>query len=137
MSQDYSRLPDVGQAPASLEQLQSLNTLGTISYVLHLIVAVGAVIPGGQFGPLLLIAALVLDLLKRGDAQGTWHASHFRWRIRTVVIAGALYLLTAPLWLLFLVPGWIAWTVISIWFLYRIVTGFLAMNKGQAMEMPA
>lgn len=121
----------------TLEKLQSLNTVGTISYVLHLIVAVGAVIPGGQFGPLLLIAALVLDLLKRGDAAGTWHASHFRWRIRTVVIAGVLYLLTAPLWVLFLVPGWIAWTVISIWFLYRIVTGFLAMNKGQAMEMPA
>lgn len=121
----------------TVEKLQSLNTVGTISYVLHLIVAVGAVIPGGQFGPLLLIAALVLDLLKRGDAAGTWHASHFRWRIRTVVIAGVLYLLTAPLWVLFLVPGWIAWTVISIWFLYRIVTGFLAMNKGQAMEMPA
>ena len=58
--------------------------LGTVSYVLHLIVAVGAVIPGGQFGPLLLIIALVIDLVKRGDAEGTWHASHFRWRIRTV-----------------------------------------------------
>jgi uncharacterized membrane protein len=86
---------------------------------------------------MLLIAALVIDLLKRGDAEGTWHASHFRWRIRTVMIAGALYLVTAPLWLLFLVPGWIAWTVISIWFLYRIVTGFMAMNKGQAMEVSA
>jgi uncharacterized membrane protein len=121
----------------TVEKLQSLNTVGTISYVLHLIVALSAVIPGGQFGPLLLIAALVIDLLKRGDAEGTWHASHFRWRIRTVVIAGVLYLLTAPLWLVFLLPGWIAWTAISIWFLYRIVTGFVAMNKGQAMEMPA
>jgi uncharacterized membrane protein len=98
---------------------------------------VGAVVPGGQFGPVLLIAALVLDMVKRGDAEGTWHASHFRWRIRTVVIAGALYLLTAPLWLLFFIPGWIAWTVVSVWFLYRIVTGFLAMNKGRAMEIPA
>jgi uncharacterized membrane protein len=122
---------------AHLQKMQSLNTTGTISYILHLIVAVGAVVPGGQFGPVLLIAALVLDMVKRGDAEGTWHASHFRWRIRTVVIAGALYLLTAPLWLLFFIPGWIAWTVVSVWFLYRIVTGFLAMNKGQAMEMPA
>ena len=117
--------------PADLERLQSLNTIGTISYVLHLIVAVGAVIPGGQFGPVLLIAALILDLVKRDDAEGTWHASHFRWRIRTVLIAGVLYLVTSPLWLLFLIPGWIAWTAISIWFLYRIVMGFLAMNKGQ------
>jgi len=126
--------PDFGQPPspdqARLEKLQSLNTVGTISYVMHLLVAVGAIIPGGQFGPVLLIAALVLDLMNREGAQGTWHASHFRWRIRTVLIAAALYLVTAPLWVFFLLPGWIAWTVISIWFLYRIVTGFMAMNKG-------
>jgi uncharacterized membrane protein len=38
---------------------------------------------------------------------------------------------TAPLFLLLYIPGAIAWAVISIWFLYRIVTGFMAMNKGQ------
>jgi uncharacterized membrane protein len=135
MAQDFSS--PVTSDQALLQKLQSLNTVGTISYVLHLIVAVGAVIPGGQFGPVLLIAALVLDMVKRSDAEGTWHASHFSWRIRTVWIAGLLYLLTAPLWLLFFIPGWIAWTVISVWFLYRIVTGFMAMNKGQAMETAA
>jgi len=120
----------------ALERLNALNTVGTISYVLHLIVAVGALIPGGQFGPVLLVAALVLDLVKRDDAQGTWHASHFRWRIRTVIIAALLYLVTAPLWALFLVPGWIAWLLISVWFLYRIVSGMVRMNKGLPMELP-
>ena len=120
-----------------MESLRALNTVGTISYVLHLIVAIGALIPGGQFGPVLLLAALVLDIVKRGDAVGTWHASHFRWRIRTVVIAGLAYLLTAPLWLLLFVPGWIAWLCISLWFLYRIVTGLVAMNKGLPMEISA
>jgi uncharacterized membrane protein len=129
VTQDFSNVVTTDQA--HLQKMQSLNTVGTISYVLHLIVAVGAVIPGGQLGPVLLIAALVLDMVKRSDAEGTWHASHFTWRIRTVWIAGLLYLLTAPLWLLFLIPGWVAWTVISVWFLYRIVTGFMAMNKGQ------
>lgn len=118
------------------QQLQSLNTVGTISYVLHLIVAVGALIPGGQFGPVLLIAALIIDVVKRPAAEGTWHASHFRWRIRTVWIAALLYALTAPLWFVFLVPGWIAWALISIWFLYRIITGMLRMNHGQPMEYP-
>lgn len=117
-----------------LQKLQSLNTVGLISYVLHLIVAVGALIPGGQFGPMLLIAALIIDVVKRPGAAGTWHASHFRWRIRTVVIAALLYLLTAPLWLLFIVPGWLAWCAISIWFLYRIVSGLVRMNKGLEME---
>jgi uncharacterized membrane protein len=127
----------VNEPSQDFERLQSLNTVGTISYVLHLIVAVGALIPGGQFGPVLLIAALILDLVKRPDAEGTWHASHFRWRIRTVVIAAVLYALTVPLWFLFLFPGWLAWCAISIWFLYRILTGLMRMNKGLSMEFPA
>lgn len=118
------------------DRLRSLNTVGTISYVLHLIVAVSAVVPGGQWGPTLLIVALVLDLVKRGEAAGTWHASHFEWRIRSVIIAALLYLVTAPLFLLLFLPGWIAWTLISIWFLYRIVKGMAAMNAGRPMENP-
>ena len=121
----------MNQDPIDLQRLQSLNTVGTISYVLHLIVAVSAFIPGGQFGMTLLLVALILDMVKRGDATGTWHASHFRWRIRSVVIAGVLYLVTFPLFLLLYFPGAIAWALISVWFLYRIVTGFIAMNKGQ------
>ena len=133
MNQDFPPVTEPSQDRAMLHKLQSLNTVGTISYVLHLIVAVSALIPGGQFGPVLLLVALVLDLVNRHDAEGTWHASHFRWRIRTVIITGVLYLVTAPLWILLVLPGWIAWTAISIWFLYRIVTGFMAMNKGQAV----
>jgi uncharacterized membrane protein len=129
MSQDFTT-PNT-PAPVNVQQLQSLNTVGTISYVLHLVVAVSAFIPGGQFGMTLLLVALILDMVKRSDATGTWHASHFRWRIRSVIIAGVLYLVTFPLFLLLYVPGAIAWALISVWFLYRIVTGFIAMNKGQ------
>ena len=126
----------MNQTANDFEKLQALNTVGTISSVLHLIVAVGALIPGGQFGPVLLIVALVIDLVKRSEAQGSWHASHFRWRIRTVLIAALLYAVTAPLWIL-IIPGWIAWILISIWFLYRIVSGLVRMNKGLAMEFSA
>ena len=138
MTQDFSNPGnDPGLDQATLQRLQSLNTVGTISYILHLIVAVGALIPGGQFGPVLLIAALVIDMVKRPEAEGTWHASHFRWRIRTVVMAALLYLVTAPLWFLFILPGWIAWCAVSIWFLYRIVVGMVRMNKGLPMEFSA
>lgn len=119
------------------QALQSLNTWGAVSYVLHLIVAVGALVPGAQISPLLLLVALVLDLVKRGDAAGSWHASHFRWRIRTVLIAALLYLLTLPLWFLFVIPGWIAWLAISVWFLYRIISGLMNLNKGLPMELSA
>lgn len=138
MTQDFSNpTNDPALDQVRLQKLASLNTIGTISYILHLIVAVGALIPGGQFGPVLLIAALIIDMVKRSDAEGTWHASHFAWRIRTVVMAGLLYLVTAPLWFLFVFPGWIAWIAISIWFLYRIVTGMIRMNKGLPMVFEA
>jgi uncharacterized membrane protein len=115
------------------ERLQSLKTVGHASYLLHLIVAVGAVLPGAQASIGLLIVAFVIDLAKRSDAVGSWQESHFGWRIRSVVWAAGLYLLTAPLWLLFFVPGWIAWGVISVWFLYRIVRGWMALNAGRPM----
>ncbi len=113
--------------------LDGLKAWGWISYVLHLIVAVTAVIPGAQVSVLVLVIALVIDLVKRADAKGTWHESHFSWRLRSVIWAGILYVVTAPLWLLFLLPGWIAWCLISIWFLYRIVRGMVAMNKQAAL----
>jgi len=118
--------------PASPDD--SLKTWGWVSYFLHLVVAVAAVLPGAQVSIALLLVALVIDLVKRDDAGGTWQASHFSWRIRSVLWAGVLYVATLPLWLLLLAPGWIAWAIISVWFLYRIVKGMVRMNAGQAME---
>ena len=115
------------------ERAEGLKAWGWVSYVLHLIVAVAAVIPGAQPSAALLLIALVLDLVKKGEAQGSWQASHFSWRIDSVLWAGVLYLVTAPLWLFFLLPGWIAWSLISLGFLYRIVRGMVAMNRSQAV----
>lgn len=117
----------------SADKAQSLKTFGWISYFLHLIVAVGAVLPGAQAGISLLLIALVVDLVKKGDAAGTWQESHFSWRIRSTLWAGVLYLVTAPLWLLFLAPGWIAWGLVSLWFLYRVIKGMVAMNANEAV----
>ena len=119
------------------ESQQSLKTIGHISYFMHAVVAVGAVLPGVQASVLLLLIAFFLDMIKRDDARGTWQESHFSWRIRSVLWAGGLYLITAPLWLLFLLPGWIAWALISIWFLYRVVRGWLALSSNTPMPMRA
>lgn len=115
------------------EKAEQLKTIGWVSYLLHLVVAVAAVVPGAQVGSALLIVALIIDLVKKGDAEGTWQQSHFSWRIRSVIWAGILYVVTIPLWLFFIFPGWIAWCVISVWFLYRIVRGMVAMNNSQAL----
>ncbi|MBV7428475.1 MULTISPECIES: hypothetical protein [unclassified Acidovorax] len=125
---------DIVDVQTTSQKAQGLKNIGWVSYVLHLTVAVGAVLPGAQGSLVLLLIALVLDLVKRGDAEGTWQANHFSWRIRSVLWAGVLYAVTSPLWLLLIAPGWIAWGVISLWFLYRIVRGMLAMSKNQAVD---
>jgi len=117
---------DVIEVP---ESQQSLKTIGHISYFMHAVVAVGAVLPGVQASVLLLLIAFFLDMFKRDDARGTWHESHFSWRIRSVLWAGGLYLVTAPLWLLLFIPGWIAWAIIS--------RGWLNLSSNTPMPMPA
>jgi uncharacterized membrane protein len=119
--------------PSAAEREDSLRTIGHISYALHAIVAIGAVLPGVQASIALLLVAFILDLVKKDDARGSWQESHFAWRIRSVLWAGVLYVVTIPLWLLFLIPGWIAWIAISIWFLYRVIRGWLALNDRRPM----
>ena len=126
-------MSDPGSVTLADDRDRSLRTVGNISYLLHTVVAIGAVMPGAQVSIALLIVAFVIDLVKKYAAAGTWQESHFRWRIRTVLWAAGLYLVTAPLWLLFFVPGWIAWGVISIWFLYRIVRGWMNLNANLPM----
>ena len=111
----------------------SNRTISWVSYILHLIVAVSAIIPGAQLGPVLLIVALIMDLVKKGDVREPWMASHFHFRIRTVLWAAVLYAVTFPLWFLFFFPGWLAWCGISIWFLYRIVLGMVRLNAERSM----
>lgn len=124
MNDDIVEVRAVDQAT-----LDGLQAWGWVSYILHLLVAIGAVIPGAQISVLVLVVALVIDLVKRSDARGTWHESHFAWRLRSVIWAGVLYVVTFPFFLLGLFLFNPAWVLISIWFLYRIVSGMIAMNK--------
>jgi len=129
-----SRNDIIDVEPVGSRREDSLKTWGWVSYLLHLIVAVAAVVPGAQVSIALLVIALVLDLVKKDDAVGSWQASHFSWRIRSVLWAGVLYVVTFPLFLLFYLPGAIAWAIVSIWFLYRIVLGMVRMNAGRPVE---
>jgi uncharacterized membrane protein len=123
----------IDTAPVDSKRDDSLRTVGNISYALHAIVAIGAVLPGVQASIALLLVAFILDLVKRDDARGTWQESHFGWRIRSVIWAGVLYVITIPLWFLLLVPGWIAWALISVWFLYRVIRGWMALSDRRPM----
>jgi uncharacterized membrane protein len=117
--------PEATSASMSLPRRKRIMVASTLSYFLHSIVAVAALIPGVQVSVLLLFVAMVIDIVKLDDARGTYLESHFRYRLRSVIIAGLLYAATAPLWILLVLPGFIAWAVISLWFAYRILNGFM------------
>lgn len=106
-----------------------LKSISMISYILHAVVAIAALVPGVQASVGLLLIAMVIDLAMRGGAKGTWLESHFAYRLRSVFIAGLAYAVTSPLWLILFVPGWIAWTLVSVWFAYRILVGFMKLGE--------
>jgi len=105
----------------------TVNSVSWVSYLLHFVVAIAAVVPGVHASVFFLIVAFIADLVMQGDAGGTYQESHYNWRLKSVLIASALYLVTSPLYLLFYFPGWAAWILVSFWFLYRIVKGMLAL----------
>lgn len=129
---DDRRIVDVHSSTSA--EVEGLKAWGWVSYLLHLVVAVAAVLPGAQVSVFLLLIAVVIDLVKCDDARGTWQESHFSWRLRSVLWAIVLYAVTFPFFLLGLLIFNPAWVLISIWFLYRIVSGMIAMNKHRAIQ---
>jgi hypothetical protein len=64
---DIIENPSNGPAPGE-QRGDSLRAIGHISYALHAVVAIGAVLPGVQASIVLLLVAFFLDLFKREDA---------------------------------------------------------------------
>lgn len=79
------------------------------------------------------IVAIVLNYIKKDDVVGTLYESHFRWQIRTFWFS----LLWACVgWItVFVIVGFFVWIASGIWFIYRIVKGWLRLTEGKAMYL--
>lgn len=102
------------------------RSLTHVLYALHTITWFSA----GIFS----VIAIIVNMVKFGDLPDDLHRSHWRWQARTFWFALIAFALTAPLWLLVL-PGWIAWGVIGLWYLYRCVRGWLTFADGRPMPV--
>jgi uncharacterized membrane protein len=105
------------------EQMRSLRNVTTLIYALYALSLLG-------FG-ITAIVAIVLDYIKRDDAQGTWLESHFRWQIRTFWF-GLLWASLGAITLI-IVIGWIILGITCVWFIYRIAKGWLYLNDARTM----
>ncbi len=98
---------------------KSLTSLIYLLYALSLVLGVTALV------------AIVMNYVKRDDVQGTWLESHFRWQIRTFwfsLLWGALGVIT-----FLLIVGWFILIADLLWFIYRIVKGWIRLNDGKPM----
>ncbi len=75
--------------------------------------------------------AIIVNYVKREDAQGTWIESHFRWQIRTFWF-GLLWFALGGL-TFFIVIGWFILFAAALWLIYRILKGWLNLNDGKPM----
>jgi uncharacterized membrane protein len=83
------------------------------------------------------IIAVILNYVKRDEVRGTWLEPHFRWQIRTfwygllwVALCVLFVILTLGVGMLI---AWIPLGLVGLWFIYRIVRGWLALNDRRPM----
>jgi len=79
----------------------------------------------------LSVVALIVNYVKRGDEVDGLYAAHHSYMIRTFWWSILWLVLTAPLFALLIFPGYIAWTVIGAWYIYRFVRGWLRFNDNR------
>jgi uncharacterized membrane protein len=77
------------------------------------------------------IAAIILNYVKREDVVGTLYESHFRWQMRTFWF-GLLWTVIGVI-LTMVVVGIFVLIGAGIWFIYRIVIGWLRLSEGKPM----
>ena len=81
------------------------------------------------------IVAIIINYVKRGDVQGTWLASHFRWQIRTFwfsLLWSIIGMVT-----IFIAVGYVILLADVIWVIYRIVKGWLRLVDNKPMYTDA
>jgi uncharacterized membrane protein len=115
-----------------------------IVYALHAVsLVIGAFGAATVIGAFLFgwpsIIAVIINYVKRSEAEGTYLASHFRWQIRTfwyallwAVVVGIVGALTVVI-----LVGFAIWAIglaaLGLWAIYRIARGWLRLNNRQPM----
>ena len=114
--------------------IYGLHAVSLLTGILGAATVVGAFLTGWPS-----IIAVILNYVKRSEAGGTWLESHFRWQIRTFWFG----LLWISLCVLFIVAtlgigilvAWLPMGLVGLWFIYRIVRGWLALSERRPMHV--
>lgn len=122
MSEELRKVGDQGDSYVDESKIKSAKTLTTVVYALQAI----SFIVGITF-----IAAVIINHLKRGDVEGTWLASHFRWQIRTFWYS-VLWMILGFI-TIFIFIGYLILLADMVWVVYRVVKGWLRLTENKEM----
>ncbi|MEJ8837970.1 DUF4870 family protein [Ramlibacter sp. AN1133] len=81
----------------------------------------------------LSVIALIVNYVKKADEADRLYAAHHKYMIRTFWWTMVWLVITAPLFVL-IIPGYIAWTIIGAWYIYRYLRGWLRFNDNRFPE---
>ena len=127
---------NTNQASGSLfnwtQAIYALHAFSLVTGIIGTATIVGAFLTGWPS-----IIAVILNYIKRSEVRGTWLDSHFQWQIRTfwygvlwVGLCVAFIVLTFGIGIL---VAWIPLAIVSLWFMYRTVRGWLRLRDGRPM----
>lgn len=114
--------------------IYGLHAFSLLTGILGAATIVGAFLTGWPS-----IIAVIMNYVKRGDVRGTWLESHFRWQIRTfwfgvLWVAACLGFVVLTLGIGLLVV-WLPLVIVSLWFVYRIVRGWMRLTERRPMPV--
>ena len=115
--------------------IYALHAFSLLMGILGPVTVVGSFLTGWPS-----IIAVILNYVKRSEVRGTWlRESHFRWQIRTfwygllwVVLCVLFVVLTLGIGILI---AWLPLAIVSLWFVYRVVRGWMALGAGRPMPI--
>ena len=125
----------VNSNPSLLRWTQAIYALHALSLLIGIVGA--ATVIGSFLIGWPSIVAVILNYVKRSEVRGTWLESHFSWQIRTFWF-GALWVALCVAFIVMtlgigIIVAWIPLVGVSLWFIYRIVRGWMALSDGEPM----
>jgi uncharacterized membrane protein len=107
--------------------IYALHAISLLTGIIGTATIVGAFLTGWPS-----IIGVILNYVKRSAVRGTWLDSHFRWQIRTFWF-GLLWIVLCLVFVVATLIAWLPMGVVGLWFIYRIIRGWVALSDGRPM----
>ena len=108
--------------------------------VTHILYGMHALAPFTML--LLALVAIIVGMIKRDDVRDTWLETHFSWLSRTfwwgllwwTLAWGLFWVVTIVTLGIGLIFAWIFPLSVFLWYLYRVIVGWLKLKDGKPIS---